>query len=107
VVVVADSSPLIYFSRVGVLDVLAAVYGDIVVPRAVLDEVVHRRPSSPGIQPAGSPQSHQDRARGPHARQVGAIPALRPVIDALIAEGFRIAPALIRAALSQVGELAE
>jgi uncharacterized protein len=41
------------------------------------------------------------------ARQMGALPALRPVLDALVAEGFRIAPALIREALSRVGELAE
>jgi len=32
VVVVADSSPLIYFSRVGILNVLATVYGNVVVP---------------------------------------------------------------------------
>ena len=47
--VVADSSPLIYLSRVGVLHVLPALFGDIVVPRAVWDEVVERRPSAPGI----------------------------------------------------------
>jgi len=48
-VVVADSSPLIYLSRVGVLDLLSAVFGDLVVPRAVWNEVVERRPSAPGL----------------------------------------------------------
>jgi len=48
-VVVADSSPLIYLSRVGVLDLLSAVFGDLVVPRAVWNEVVERRPSVPGL----------------------------------------------------------
>lgn len=41
------------------------------------------------------------------ARQSGVLPALRPVLDALVAEGFRIAPALIREALAHVGESAE
>jgi uncharacterized protein len=38
------------------------------------------------------------------ARQSGVLPALRPVLDTLIAEGFRIAPALIREARAHVGE---
>ena len=41
------------------------------------------------------------------ARQTGALPALRPVLDALVAEGFRIAPALVREALARVGEGAD
>jgi len=39
------------------------------------------------------------------ARQSGLLPALKPVLDALHAEGFRIAPALVRRALEQVGEI--
>jgi len=159
VVVVADSSPLIYLSRVGVLDLLAVVSGDVVVPRTVWDEVVQRRPSAPGVDTLQQaswirvtdselPQVdlgldpgetaaillaeaiHGDllliderigrkvaEARGiavrgtlgvlVQARQTGALPALRPVLDALVAEGFRIAPALVREALSRVGELAK
>ena len=49
-VVVADSSPLIYLSRVGVLDLLATLFDDIVVPRAVWTEVVQRRPSASGVE---------------------------------------------------------
>ena len=47
--VVADSSPLIYLSRVGVLHVLAVLFGDVIVPRAVWEEAVETRPSAPGI----------------------------------------------------------
>ena len=38
------------------------------------------------------------------ARQSNVLPALKPVLDALVAEGFRIAPGLIRQALAYVGE---
>jgi len=37
VLVVADSSPLIYLSRVRLLDLLPTLFGDVVVPRAVWD----------------------------------------------------------------------
>jgi predicted nucleic acid-binding protein len=156
VLVVADSSPLIYLSRVGVLDLLATVYNDVVVPQAVWDEVVQQRPSAPGVDTLRqaswirvidnvlprvdlgldpgetaaillAEEIHADllliderigrkvaEARGitvrgtlgvlVQARQAGALPALRPVLDALVREGFRIAPALIREALSRVGE---
>jgi len=161
VVVVADSSPLIYLSRVGVLDLLATVYANVVVPQAVWDEVVQRRPSAPGvdvlrqaswIRVIGNNNAlprvdlgldpgetaaillaetiHADlllidervgrkvaEARGiavrgtlgvlVQARQIGALPALRPVLDALVGEGFRIAPGLIREALSRAGERTE
>ena len=39
------------------------------------------------------------------ARQAHLLPALKPVLDALIAEGFRIAPALVREALAHVDEV--
>lgn len=47
--VVADSSPLVYLSRIGRLDVLAAVYGRIVIPARVWAEVVEARPGAPGV----------------------------------------------------------
>jgi predicted nucleic acid-binding protein len=49
VLIVADSAPLIYLSRVGLLHVLAALFGEVVVPRTVWNEAVERRPSAPGI----------------------------------------------------------
>jgi predicted nucleic acid-binding protein len=39
------------------------------------------------------------------ARQSNVLPALKPVLDSLVAEGFRIAPALVRQALEHVGEI--
>ncbi len=38
------------------------------------------------------------------AKQSGVLRALKPVLDALVADGFRIAPALVREALAHVGE---
>jgi hypothetical protein len=35
---------------------------------------------------------------------VEAVPALRPLLNALVAQGFRIAPPLVREALARVGE---
>jgi predicted nucleic acid-binding protein len=49
VLVVADSSPLIYLSRVGAIHLLPALFDEVVVPRAVWDEAVERRTSPPGI----------------------------------------------------------
>ena len=47
-VVVADSGPIIHLSRVGLLELLPKLYGSIVVPRAVFDEVVHDGAGQPG-----------------------------------------------------------
>jgi uncharacterized protein len=137
VLVVADSSPLIYLSRLGILDLLRTICADVVVPRAVWDEVLERRPSAPGVVALrqatwirvidaelaqvdlgldpGETASNllaETGVRGTlgllvQARQMGALPVLRPVLDALVAEGFRIAPALVREALLRVGERAE
>jgi hypothetical protein len=156
VLVVADSTPLVYLSRVGVLHVLGALFGDVVVPRTVWNEAVERRPSAPGIdalrqaswlrvvddpspevdlgldpgetaailiaetiqadlllidERAGRKVAHERglAVRGTlgvlvQARQSGVLPTLTPVLDSLVAEGFRIAPALIREALAHVGE---
>ena len=41
-VVVSDASPLINLARVGHFELLAAFYGQIVVPQAVYEEVVAR-----------------------------------------------------------------
>lgn len=157
--VVADSSPLIYLSRVRLLDTLSTLFGEIVVPRTVWDEAVQRRPSAPGIDTlrqarwirvVDDPSPSMDLGLDPgetaaillaeslhadlllidervgravaqtrglavrgtigvlvQARQSNALPALKPVLDALIAEGFRIAPALIQQALASVGESTE
>lgn len=155
--VVADSSPLIYLSRIRLLHILRTLFGDVVVPKAVWNETVEKRPSAPGIENlrqaswiriVDDPSSPADLGLDPgetaailvaealhadllliderlgravaqdrgltvrgtlgvlvQARQSGLLPALKPVLDALHAEGFRIAPALVRQALEQVGEI--
>ncbi len=156
--VVADSSPLIYLSRLGLLEVLAVMFGDVVVPQVVWNEVVLRRPDAPGVEALRSaswlrvdvtPRAQVDlgldagetaaillaealnadlllideragrlvaQARGldvrgtlgvlVQARQMGTISELRPVLDALMTEGFRLAPSLVEEALRRVGESA-
>jgi len=159
VLVVADSAPLIYLSRVGALHVLSALFGDVLVPRVVWEEIAERRPSARGIDTlrqaawlrivedpsprvdlgldAGETAAilvaeslHADlllidervgrkvaQGRGlvvrgtvgvlVQARQANMLPALKQVIEALLTEGFRIAPTLIREALAHVGEGSE
>lgn len=155
-VVVADSSPLIYLSRIGLLEVLESMFGTVVVPPAVWSEVVELRPEAPGVAAllaadwlevdarelptvdlgldAGETEAillaevlgaelllideragrGMARARGiairgtlgvlVGARQRGLIVELRPVIDELVEEGFRLAPGLVDAALRAVSE---
>jgi uncharacterized protein len=158
-VVVADSSPLIYLSRIGALHLLHRLFDSVVVPRTVWVEVVEHQPHAPGVDvlqqaewirvvetappeielgldPGETAaillaeameadllliderngrnvaQSRGITVRGTlgvlvQARLTGAVPALRPVVNALVAEGFRVAPSLIRRALVQVGEQVE
>ena len=40
-VVVADASPLIFLSRLGLLDLLPQIFDSVLVPRAVFEEAVH------------------------------------------------------------------
>lgn len=156
-VVVADTSPLIYLSRVGALGLLHTLFGEVVVPRAVWTEVVEQRTAAPGLDAlrianwlrvvdqelpvldlgldAGETaaillaeslqadllliderlgrrvaESRGLIVRGTlgvlvQARRTGALPALRPVLERLVADGFRVSPALIREALTAVGEM--
>lgn len=156
-VVVADTSPLIYLSRVGALGLLHTLFGEVVVPRAVWTEVVEQRTAAPGLDAlrianwlrvvdqelpvldlgldAGETaaillaeslqadllliderlgrrvaESRGLIVRGTlgvlvQARRTGALPALRPVLERLVADGFRISPTLIREALTAVGEM--
>ena len=139
-VVVADTSPLIYLSRVGALGLLHTLFGEVVVPRAVWTEVVEQRTAAPGLDAlrianwlrvvdqelpvldlgldAGETaaillaeslqadllliderlgrrvaESRGLIVRGTlgvlvQARRTGALPALRPVLERLVADGF-------------------
>lgn len=48
-VVVADTTPLLYLSRLGQLQLLRYLYTAIVVPGAVWEELVDARPDAPGV----------------------------------------------------------
>lgn len=49
-IVVADAGPIIHLSRIGHLDLIPFLYGRIIVPRQVYDEVVRDQDSPPGSE---------------------------------------------------------
>lgn len=154
--VVADGSPLVYLCRLGVLELLATAFGEVVVPVRVWEEVVNARPDAPGVSALRSAAwLRVDRRELPEvnlgldpgetaaillaealhadvllideragravaegrgltvrgtlgvlvqARERGALPSLRPLLDGLVAQGFRVSPALVSEALGRVGE---
>ena len=160
-VVVADTTPVLYLARIGQLDLLGTLYGQIVVPGAVWAELVEVRPDAVGVTAIRGARwivvdrSVDESARsaelaleidageaaaialavscradlvlvddldarrvavhhGLHirgtvgvlmsARTNGYIAMLRPVLDALMSEGFRLDQELYLGALSSVGE---
>jgi predicted nucleic acid-binding protein len=50
VIVVADTTPLLYLSRIGRLGILHAVHAEVIVPVTVWDELVILRPDAPGVE---------------------------------------------------------
>lgn len=49
-IVVADTTPLLYLSRIGKLELLNALYRQVFVPATVWHEAVAARPSAPGVE---------------------------------------------------------
>lgn len=49
-IVVADAGPIIHLSRIGHLDLIPFLYGRVVVPRQVYDEVVRTEGTPPGSE---------------------------------------------------------
>ena len=49
-IVVADTTPLLYLSRIGRLGVAGALYGEVLVPREVHEELVEKRPHADGVE---------------------------------------------------------
>jgi hypothetical protein len=47
--VVSDTTPLLYLARVGRLDLLCELYVEVVVPQTVWAELVEARPDAPGV----------------------------------------------------------
>lgn len=161
-IVVADTTPLLYLSRIGRVAILRSLYEQLVVPRTVWEEAVLARPQARGIDdllgatwitvsdraelegvdPAleealdpgeaaaitlaellGAALLLIDERKGRaiarerglkirgtlgvlvEARHAGHIPSLRDVLDELVTEGFRVAPALVVDALRETGEV--
>ena len=48
-IVVADTTPLLYLSRIGRLELLCAVHAEVIVPETVWNELVAARPGAPGV----------------------------------------------------------
>ncbi len=49
-IVVADTTPLLYLSRIGRLDAVHAVHVEVIVPVTVWNELVALRPAAPGVE---------------------------------------------------------
>ncbi|XXX77667.1 hypothetical protein WMF30_02665 [Sorangium sp. So ce134] len=48
-IVISDTTPLLYLSRIGHLEIVRAVHREIVVPKTVSEELVIARPGEPGV----------------------------------------------------------
>jgi uncharacterized protein len=149
--VVADTSPLIGLQRIGRLDVLRDLFGEVNVPPAVMREFAHRAspppwlivqrlpdPNDPSVHdaPLGIGEREaialglqvgvdwlildDEAGRRPAtsrglpiigtigvlilAKERGIVEVIRPLVEALVAVNFRLAPHLIRRVLSAAGE---
>ena len=49
-IVVADTTPLLYLSRIGRLDIARALYVEVLIPREVHKELVEKRPDADGVE---------------------------------------------------------
>ena len=49
-IVVADTTPLLYLSRIGRLDIARALYLEVLIPREVHSELVENRPNAEGVE---------------------------------------------------------
>jgi predicted nucleic acid-binding protein len=92
VIVVSDSGPLIALANIGQLDLLSALYGEILIPKAVYEEVVKGGQGRPG-----SKEVRETKRRG-------LIPSVTLLLDQLLAAGVRISRRLYRYAQQLAGE---
>lgn len=87
--VVADTSPLLYLSRLGLLDLLPGLYDTVWIPRGVWGELVERQPDAPDAASirAATWLRIDDAAR----RVPDALRALAAVVDEGEAEAILLA----------------
>jgi predicted nucleic acid-binding protein len=91
VIVVADTTPLLYLSRVGHVELLRVLYQQLIVPATVWQEVVGARPDAPGVDLLRSAPwiVVSDRAE-----RAGVEPALEEALDAGEAAAITLAELL-------------
>jgi predicted nucleic acid-binding protein len=114
VIVVCDASPIIALSAVGRLSLLHQLYGKILVPEAVAQEVISGRAGQPGADDERLARRVASRLGLSvvgvlgvllEAKKKGCLTAVRPVLDDLLTQaGFRIGSDLYALALSTAGE---
>lgn len=111
-IVVADAGPLIHLAGIGQLELIHRLPAEVLVPRAVFDEVV--------VVGAGLPGAAERQGRLTAeamgvavvgsigiliaAKARGDLPALAPLLQALRASGLWLSDALIARVLLAVGE---
>lgn len=95
--VIADSSLLVYLSRVGVLDLLATAFGEVVVHATVWAEVVDARPNAPGVSALRSASWLRVDRRGLPSTDLGLDPGQTAAI--LLAEALAAARITVDASL--------
>lgn len=115
-IIVADTSPLIYLARLGQLDILQQLYGNVIIPTEVWRELVAKQHSPERaallraatwlhVDPSAdaSPLLAEIQEGMDNGEAAAVIAVLRPVLEVLQATNFRADPKLYRRALEQVG----
>lgn len=98
-VIVSNSGPLLSFARAHRFDLLREVVGTLTIPEAVYADIVVRGAAQQyGIVHFGSLRVLEE------AKDRGLIPAVKPVLDELIAAGTFISEGLYRTFLRAMGE---
>lgn len=90
-IVVADTTPLLYLSRIDRLDIVRAVHREILVPETVWEELVVARPAEPGVEAVRS--SPWIRVND-DVERAGIDPALAALLDAGEAAAITLAEVL-------------
>jgi predicted nucleic acid-binding protein len=96
-IVISDASPLIGLAQVNGIDWLRELFGTVLLPATVADEVLTGRFTDQ--------EARITAAVIGLARLRGLIPSAREVFDALHNSDFRIAPAVITTVLKRCGEI--
>ena len=104
---VVNTSPLFYLHRLGLLEVLNRLYGNVTIPEAthhplalvILDDKLARRIA----------EMQRFRLTGTagvllRAKEKGFIPAIKPAIEKLLSLNFRLKPDLVQSILEFAGE---